>query len=137
VSGRILARSVAVRDQLLAILRESDEPLPTPKILVRMANEGRNCNGPRRRACDRWPCRAWCWSTPGPLGPPLYQQLCALEKLGLIKRVQYPNAESIAKAVAAGNVYDHVMSAWPRCVYWGYVDTETDTYFNGVLNESG
>ena len=40
------ARTVAVRDQLLAIMRAAEHPLSTPQIHVRIATGGRNCNTP-------------------------------------------------------------------------------------------
>ena len=134
MSRRPATPTVAVRDQILAILRGADDPLSTPQILIRMGNGGRNCNGPRPGSC-RSPgdCPAWCWSTPGPHGPPVYPQLRALERLGLVARAHYPNPDSIAKAVAAGNLNHHIVDADPRWVYWRYVDTDTDEVFNEVL----
>lgn len=135
MSPKPAIRTVAVRDQILAILREAADPLPTPQILVAMSNGGRHCNGPHNQEC-RSPggdCPAWWWCTPGPHGPPVYPQLRALERLGLVARAQYPNPDSIARAIAAGNLYHHIVDADSRCVFWRYVDTESDDALNEVL----
>ena len=119
------------RDQILAILCDADDPLSTPQILVQLGNGGANCNKPTHLEC-RSPggCPAWCWSTPGPQGPPVYPQLRALERVGLVARVHYPNPGSIAKAIAAGDLCGHLVSADSRCVYWQYVDVDTDEALN-------
>jgi hypothetical protein len=136
-------RTVALRNQILKVLRTAEHPLPTPEIFVRIADEGRNCNGLKGPTCPDWNgrfggvynhCPAWCWETPGPLGPQIRPQMVALERLKLVERVDYPNAESITKAVADGNVYEHVMNARSGCVYWQSVNAETDEYFNTVVN---
>ena len=141
--GRPAARSVALRTLIVSVLKAAEDPLPTPEIIVRVADSGRNCNSPRGPVCPDWSgraggvyphCPAWCWETPGPKGPQLRPQLLALERLGIVERVHYPNRASIAKAVAAGNVYDHVMSARTGCVYWQCVDNASDAYFNAVVD---
>ena len=141
--GRPSARSVALRTLIVSILEAADIPLSTPEIFVRVADSGRYCNSPRGPVCPDWPgrsggayqhCPAWCWETPGPLGPQLRPQIVALERLGVVERVQYPNPVSIAKAVAAGDVYNHVMGARSGCVYWQCVDNASDAYFNAALD---
>lgn len=141
--GRPAARSVALRTLIVSVLEAAEDPLPTPEIIVRVADGGRNCNSPRGPVCPDWSgraggvyphCPAWCWETPGPKGPQLRPQLLALERLSIVERVHYPNAESIAKAVAAGNVYDHVIGVRSGCVYWQCVDNASDAYFSAVVD---
>lgn len=134
-------RTVALRNQILSVLRTAEHPLPTPEIFVRIADRGRNCNG-NQGACPDWAgrsggvydhCPAWCWETPGPRGPQARPQVLALERLGLVERVHYPNADSITKAVADGNVHAHIISARSGCIYWQPLDVESDAYFNAAL----
>jgi len=112
------ARTLAVRGQLLVILR-AEHPLPisTSDVLLRMANDHRNCTrrldgfgNPTRGLCPYRPpekCRAWCWYDP------VYPQLCALMRLGLVERIRRDGM---------------------RCVYWRYVETETDEAFNAIVD---
>lgn len=139
------ADTADVHRRLLAILGEAGQPLPTPEILVRMADQGHRCNGPHGGQCRDWPgrsggfydhCPAWCWTTPGPRGTPVYPQLRALERRGLIERVHHPNAESITAAVAAGKLTEHLESAQSGCVYWFLADTESDDYFNAAVDNN-
>lgn len=100
-------RTVAVRDQLLAILRaEYPMPLSTNEILVRISNGGRNCDSylASDRQCDHKytpppNCPAWCWHSRA------YVQLTALTNINHVERLRLDEM---------------------RCVYWRYVpDNET------------
>lgn len=122
------ARTVAIRDQILSILR-AEHPLPitTNDILVKLANAGENCNSPRGRRRDvvakgagatchdwsgRWAgrdgCPAWCWYQP------VYPQLVALMRLGLVERIRRD---------------DH------RSAFWRYVENDTDEQFNAIVDQ--
>lgn len=103
------AHTVAARDQVLAILRDSGVmPMSTPEVLKAMTNEGRHCNAIwsyRKAVADGTcvrptsllpgePCRGWCWHGM------VYAQLTAMLKLGLVERIRLDGH---------------------RCVYWRYV----------------
>jgi hypothetical protein len=110
------ARTVALRDQIVAILR-AEHPLPiaTMEILKRMANEGRNCgtdyNNPDLTCVsNHWPpaeCAGWCWHAR------VYSQLRAMVRLELVEHLSVPDM---------------------RCVYWRYVPTADDTAANALLD---
>lgn len=95
-------RTVAIRDQLLAILRaEYPMPIPTSDVLIKMANGGRNCDSylSPDRQCDHKHtpppnCPAWCWHSRA------YPQLVALVHLKQVERLR-PDGM--------------------RCAYWRYV----------------
>ena len=140
--GRPGPRTVALRTRLLEVLAASEHPLPTPEIFVRLADRGYYCNGPKSRACPAWTgraggiydhCPAWCWETPGPLGPQVRPQLAALERVGLIRRVHYPNSESIMRAVEDGMLLDHIALSRPGCVFWQCVE-QNDEYFTVAVD---
>ena len=140
--GRPGPRTVALRTRLLEVLAASEHPLPTPEIFVRLADRGHHCNGPKGRSCPDWTgraggiydhCPAWCWETPGPLGPQVRPQLAALERVGLIRRVHYPNSESIMRAVEDGMLLDHIALSRPGCVFWQCVE-QNDEYFTVAVD---
>lgn len=114
VSRTITARTVAVRDTILAVLR-SEWPLPisTGDVLLGMAGTGGGCNRPLQtdgqcQLLSGSSCRAWCWYSP------VYAQLRALSRLGLVEQVRRPDM---------------------RSAYWRYVpDDQSDTYFNNVID---
>lgn len=115
MSRTVTARTVAVRDKILAILR-SEWPLPitTGAVLLGMAGARGSCNRPLRtdgecQLRSGSSCRAWCWYGP------VYAQLRALSRLGLVEQIQQPDM---------------------RSAYWRYVpDDQSDAYFNAVLAE--
>lgn len=106
--------TVAVRRRLLEILAQADEPMSTPDVLVAMSRRA-GCNDPdttpvcRFAGDPRGSCPAWCWQQP------VYPQLRAMAKLGLVQRIRVP---------------DH------RCVYWQRVDNETDEAMNRLLDQN-
>lgn len=110
MSRTATARTVALRDQLRAILRaESPLPLSTNEVLLRIANGGKNCNSTftDEHRCPREACSAWCWQSP------VYPQLVALMRLGLVERIR---PEGMRRA------------------YWRYVgDHQADASFNAVI----
>jgi hypothetical protein len=128
------ARTVAIRDQLLAIMRAAEHPLSTPQIHVRIATGGRNCNTPNGQCRNTGRCPGRCWCTSGPQGPPVYPQLCTLERLGLVARVHYANPDSITHAIPQGRLRQHLAGADSRAVDWRYVDTAADTAVNALLD---
>ena len=79
-------------------------------------------------------CPGGCWCTPGPHGPPVYPQLCTLERLGLAARVHYPNPDCITHGIAQRRLRQHLAGADSRAVYWHYVDTAVDTAVNALLD---
>lgn len=109
----VTARTVVVRHKILAILR-SEWPLPTSTrdVLLGMAQAGGSCNRPLRtdgqcRSFAESNCRAWCWYSP------VYAQLRALSRLGLVEQVRRPDM---------------------RSAFWRYVsDDQSDTYFNSAV----
>lgn len=108
------AGTVQVRRHLLVILAEADEPMSTPDVLVAMSRRV-GCNGTETKPVCRFAgdrrgsCPAWCWNRP------VYPQLRAMAKLGLVQRIRVP---------------DH------RCVYWQRVDNETDEAMNNLLDQN-
>jgi hypothetical protein len=105
-------RTVAIRDQLLAILRaEYPMPLSTNDILLKMANGGQNCDSylsTDGRCARPERCRAWCWYSR------VYPQLVALINLKLVERIRPPEM---------------------RAAYWRYVpDDQDDGHFNAIIN---
>jgi hypothetical protein len=108
------AGTVQVRRHLLVILADAGKPISTPDVLVAMSRRV-GCNNPEttpvcRFAGDpRGSCPAWCWNRP------VYPQLRAMAKLGLVQRIRVP---------------DH------RCVYWQRADNETDEAMNQLLDQN-
>lgn len=142
IVGRPGPRTVALRTRILEVIAAAEQPLPTPEIFVRLADAGRYCNGLKSQTCPDWAgraggiyyhCPAWCWETPGPLGPQVRPQLAALERTGLIRRVHYPNPESIMRAVDEGTLVEHIASARPGCAFWQSVQ-HNDEYFNAAVD---
>lgn len=131
----VAARTVAVRRRMLEVLSMADDPLSTPQVCRLLADAGRNCNhylARGRRCADPYlargeVCRASCWHQP------VYPQLRALERLGLVARVHYPNRESIAKAIAADTLLEHLAEADSRVVYWIRTADESDAAMNTAL----
>jgi hypothetical protein len=110
-------RTIAIRDRILAILRANDPlPMSTPEVLRAMANRGTSCDShlstdghcpPRRWApYDPQNCQGWCWHGA------VYPQLRILAHLGLVEHIKVPG---------------HL------CVYWRYIDQESDAYFNAAI----
>ncbi|MEW5810295.1 MAG: hypothetical protein AB1925_12660 [Actinomycetota bacterium] len=114
---RPMAKTIALRDQIISVLRaEHPMPISTNDVLIKVANEGRNCNSVRTTdgTCHDWTgrwalrdgCPAWCWHSR------VYPQLRALTALGLIEQVPMPE----------------MLHA-----YWRYVETDDDAAMNATL----
>lgn len=112
-------RTIAIRDQVLAILRDAHPAaVSTPEVLLAVANGGAACNSYQARRGDGgcwrgWGqhplarCMAYCWHGA------VYPQLRALAALGFVEHVPEPQY---------------------RYVSWRYVqDDQSDAYFNKVL----
>jgi len=137
------ARSVALRDQLVAALRNGDLPMSTPELaalsglpwhevgwwgdctLVHDLVERRDykllvCTGQQRHSVLMPPC-------PGSV----YPHLRRLEALGIVARVDFADLaiptrlQLIAQESQRGNT---------RPVYWRYTDDQSDVAFNAVLD---
>lgn len=130
----VSARTAALRSRLLKLLADANCPQSTPQLCALMTSGGRRCNTAltHRTYChgpsQAPPCLGWCWR------PAIYPQLRAMEKLGLVARVQYPNRASIEKAIAAGNILEHLREGDSRRVYWDVVADDSDAALNAVLD---
>lgn len=85
-----MARTIAIREQLVTVLASAERPLTTGEIMIGLAEEGRRCDSSRtvQGGCahgwaDRYgsTCSGGCWH------PRAYPQLRALERLGVISHV--------------------------------------------------
>lgn len=135
------ARSVALRDQLVALLRDADEPLATAQVAAHsglpmheqewwcrcseITKHDGHCvggllHGHKVLACadsedqghSIYGTTAHVVAIP-PVPSMVYQHLRALEDRGVVQRVWMPNM---------------------RAVYWAYVNTESDEAMNKLLD---
>jgi glutathione S-transferase len=97
---------VALRNQLLAILRDAEQPLTTQQVAA-----GRVTG----------------------IAAAVYPQLCVLHRLGHIAREHYPNPDSIAQATAQKRLSQHLAEADSRSAYWHY-STQTPITLNALLD---
>jgi hypothetical protein len=89
-----LPQTVALRDQILAILRESTAPRSTQEVQIELTAKGMNCNSRTMwwpSGCEWWAeypqtgCSGSCWGSSA--GGGIYPQLRALCKLGLVEHI--------------------------------------------------
>lgn len=144
------ARSVALRDQLAAILRDAPTPLSTQQLAVKsglpwveFGIRGR-CAFVHAQAEMRGLRIVSCGQdgehrmAEPPAPSRVYPHLGALEKAGVVARVRYPNAESITQATRDGALHQHMAAhAGNRCVYWHYVASRTDATFESLIAALG
>jgi Fe2+ or Zn2+ uptake regulation protein len=107
MSRNAAAHNVALRDQIAAILRDSDVPLTTPQLADRSGLL---------------------------VGGGVYPHLRALEKAGVIARVRYPNRDSIRQATLNGTLHQHLIEhTGSRCVHWQYTAPRADDTFAALI----
>lgn len=99
-------RAVALRNQLLAILRDAEQPLTTQQVAGRVTG----------------------------IAAAVYPQLCVPHRLGHITREHYPNPDSIAHATAQKRLSQHLTEADSRSAYWHYLDADADHALNALLD---
>lgn len=144
------ARSVALRDQLAATLRDSATPLSTPQLAVRSGTPWVEFDFRGRCSVVHWHAeqRGWRIVVCQPDGdhrvaepPPssrVYPHLVALEKAGVVARVRYPDRESILAAELTGTLDQHIAEhSGNRCVYWHYAASRTDATFDSLIAALG
>ena len=98
--------TVALFNQLLAILRDAEQPLTTQQVAGRVTG----------------------------IAAAVYPQLCVLHRLGHIAREHDPNPDSIAQATAQKRLSRHLAEADSRSAYWHYLDADTDHALNALLD---
>jgi hypothetical protein len=98
--------TVALRNQLLAILHDAEQPPTTLQVGGRVTG----------------------------FAAAVYPQLCVLHRPGYITRVHYPNPDSIAQATAQKRLSQHLTQADSRCAYWHYLDADADHALNALLD---
>ena len=91
-------RAVALRNQLLAILRDAEQPLTTQQVAGRVTG----------------------------IAAAVYPQLWVLHRLGHIAREHYPHRGSIAQATAQKRLSQHLAEADSRSAYWRCLDADAD-----------
>ena len=99
--------TVALRNQLLAILRDAEQPLTTQQLAP-----GRVTG----------------------IAAAVYPQLCVLHRLCHIAREHYPDPDSIAQATAQKRLSQHLAEADSRWACWHYLDVEADHALNALLD---
>ena len=97
--------TVALRNQLLAILRDAEQPLTTQQVAGRVTGSPPPST-PNRR--------------PAPMGH--------------IARRHYPNPDSIAQATAHKLLSRHLAEADSRCAYWRCLDADAHYALNALLD---
>jgi hypothetical protein len=98
-------KAVALRNQLLAILRDAEQPLTTQQLAGRVTGIAA-----------------------------VYPQLCVLDRLGHIAREHYPNPDSVAHATAQKRLRQHLAEADSRSANWHYLDADADHALNALLD---
>jgi hypothetical protein len=106
---QVQPRTIALRHQLLAALRNADGPLSTNALCTLVARDGDNCGQFDGRCASQIErCHGGCWWTR------VYPQLRALQRMGLVDWVHYPRPI--------------------RCTYWRYIEAETEEMFNAAID---
>ena len=98
--------TVALRNQLLAILRDAEQPLTTQQVA------GRVTGSPPPSTPNCASCTDWATS------PAEHD----------------PNPDSIAQATAQKRLSQHLAEADSRCAYWHYLDADADHALNALLD---
>ena len=98
--------TVALRNQLLAILREAEQPLTTQQVAGRVTGVA--------AAVEPQPASCTEWAT----SPARHD----------------PNPDSIAQATAHKRLSRHLAEADSRCAYWRYLDADADHALNALLD---
>ena len=96
---------MALRNQLLAILRDAEQPLTTQQVA------GRVTGSPPPSTPNPASC------TDSATSPP-----------------HDPNPGSIAQATAHKRLSRHLAEADSRCAYWRYLDADADYALNALLD---
>ena len=98
--------TVALRNQLLAILRDAEQPLTTQQVAGRVTG----------------------------VAAAVEPQPGVLHRVGHIARRHDPNPDSIAQATAHERLSRHLAEADSRCAYWRCLDADAHCALNALLD---
>ena len=100
------SRAVALRNQLLAILRDAEQPLTTQQVAGRVTG----------------------------VAAAVEPQPCVLHRVGQFARRHDPNPDSIAQATAHKRLSRHLAEADSRCAYCRCLDADAHCALNALLD---